>query len=511
MIKWKTSDWMKKEGFQKNNGSTFSQGDVLPKANANRKRQTLGLSIRDGIAFSILTYFGVSYFSAFAVALGFAASQISYIISLPQFFQSISQLWSQNAISRWGRFRVLLNSVMIQSFSLALFVILGIATGNIYLVILFLSIFYASGGYATNAWGSLIGDIVPEKKRGVYFAHRTKLMSITAVISLIVSGILIYYIQDYIGIYAFVVAFAIAVLARLYSYFLLRKHYDAPHYELDKKEQFGFIRFISKFPKSNFTRFAYFYALLMFAIYVSAAMLSFYKLKVLHASILQYALYNVAFLLGNIATLSLWGKFADRHGNRATLMLAAIFKALVIFMWVLVTDLNLLYFAEFSAGIITAGLNLAALNYIFDAVSSKKRSTIFAYVHILSGFAIMLAGLFASAFIDHFDFISSLLGIHMNSFRFLFTVSGIMRIIIVLAFMKFIHEVRSVQPPDYIHIIGHLFANTRFIGHTSSLLARPLRSTMRELSAIPHEVLKGTKGAAAIITKKKFKGKPEKK
>ena len=485
--------------------SEFEKGDTLPRPDAKKKKKTMKLSLKDGIAFSVLQYFGVSYISAFAVALGFAASQISYIISLPQFFYSISQLWSQNAISKWGRFRVLTNGVMIQSFSLALFVIFGIATHNIMLVILFLSLFYASGGFATNAWGALIGDIVPEKRRGEFFAHRTKLMSITAVVSLIASGVLIYYVQNSIGIYAFVIAFAIAVAARLYSYTLLRRHYDAPHYELDRREQFSFIKFISKFPKSNFTRFAYFYALLMFAIYVSAAMFTYYKLEVLHATILQYSLYNVAFLLGNIATLGLWGKFADRHGNRATLFLAGSFKALVIFMWVLVTNLNLLYFAEFSAGIITAGLNLAALNYIFDAVSSKKRSTIFAYIHVLYGFAIMLAGLFAALFIDHYHVIESFLGISMNGFRLLFTISGIMRIAVVLAFIGAIKEVRKVQDVNYIHVIRHLFANTRFVGHTSSMLARPLRYTMKELSALEMNVVKTARKASDTIVMGKGK------
>jgi len=48
--------------------------------------------------------------------------------------------------------------------------------------------FYASGNLARPVWNSLMGDLVPARKRGRYFGVRTRYMSLTGFIALVAAG-----------------------------------------------------------------------------------------------------------------------------------------------------------------------------------------------------------------------------------------------------------------------------------------------------------------------------------
>ena len=141
-----------------------------------KKRKSLKVALRDGSAFTVMDYFGTAYFEAFVVALGFAAQQVAYILTIPQFITSLSQLASQRLIRRFGRFRVLTDAVFFQAITIILLVFLGIWTQSIILIILFLSLFYALGAIGGNAWVSVMGDLVPERIRGRYFSIRARIM-----------------------------------------------------------------------------------------------------------------------------------------------------------------------------------------------------------------------------------------------------------------------------------------------------------------------------------------------
>jgi hypothetical protein len=89
-----------------------------------KKKKTMKLALRDGSAFNVMEHFGTAYFEAFLVALGFLASQLTAIVTVPQFLNSLLQLFSQKLIRRFGRFNVMTNAILLQSISIVLFVFL---------------------------------------------------------------------------------------------------------------------------------------------------------------------------------------------------------------------------------------------------------------------------------------------------------------------------------------------------------------------------------------------------
>lgn len=112
------------------------------------------------------------YIIPFALFLGATVQQVGWVSGLPNLLGSISQLFSVQAI-QWigGRLTLLIRAVSTQA-ALLLFIALLAWLDFPYRVELFvlLLVFFAMGGaLAGPAWGSLMTDYIPMRKRGRYF------------------------------------------------------------------------------------------------------------------------------------------------------------------------------------------------------------------------------------------------------------------------------------------------------------------------------------------------------
>ena len=447
------------------------------------RKRTMKLSLRDGGAFNVMDYFGTAFFEAFIVSLGFAATSVAYIITIPQFITSLFNFFSQRIISSAGRYKTLIFSVMIQALALVPLTLLGFipipsSAVKILLLTIVLSIYYSAGTMAGNSWFALIGDIVPDKVRGKYFGLRTQIMTWSALISLIIAGLIINKLYVHIGMFAFAIIFIVAIIARIYSFTLVRQQYDPPHEELELKDSFSLWRFLARFKKSNFSRYAIFYAMFMFGVYLAAPVLTFYELKVLHLEFIQYTILKVTFMLGTILSLSIWGSLSDNYGNRIVFFITSFFASITIGLWAFIQDVHYLYVVEFFSGIVWAGLNLASANYTLDAVSNKKRTIIYSYLYILRGFAILFSGALALYLLSAWNtipFIDEFSTHFATSFQFIFFISALLRALTVFAFFWLVREVRTtkrIDPRELLYFPSHGF---RMIRGTISAGFNPIK------------------------------------
>ena len=53
-------------------------------------------------------------------------------------------------------------------------------------------LYHASGSMVVPQWSSLMGELVPERRRGRYFALRTRFTSVAAFVALIGAGVILY-------------------------------------------------------------------------------------------------------------------------------------------------------------------------------------------------------------------------------------------------------------------------------------------------------------------------------
>src|SRR5690606_4806420 len=86
------------------------------------------------------------------------------------------------------------------------------------LLMIGLTLYHAAAHIIAPQWTSLMGDLVPERKRGRYFGHRNRLATIASCAALIGGGLVLHALDiNGLPLIGFAILFLIAFFARLYS------------------------------------------------------------------------------------------------------------------------------------------------------------------------------------------------------------------------------------------------------------------------------------------------------
>lgn len=426
------------------------------KEERNLKEQTKKLSVKEGIACSLMDGAGGKYISPYALALGANNTQIGLLTSLPSLLGNFSQLLTSRAMKKFERKKIIIGGVFLQTLMWIPILFLGylffyknLNHGfSATLLIIFYTALVIFGSFASPAWNSLMRDIV-SKNFGTYFSRRNKIICLMAIITTIICGIVLdYFKKADLLFFGFAILFGVAFFARLTSTFLFLKHYDPP-FKMKEKYFFSLRDFIKKMPSNNFGRFTMFISLVVFATSIASPFFSVYMLKELNFS---YTIWMIVIVTNTISTcifLPLWGKFADKFGNLRVIKWTGMITPLVPFLWcatffIAKTNMFLLVgyliLLELLSGFAWAGFDLSARNFVYDAVSREKLSLCIAYYSILQGVGVFL-GATLGGILSSFDFSF----LNASSFLLIFLLSGLMRFAVYFIMISKINEVRKVK------------------------------------------------------------------
>ena len=187
---------------------------------------------------------------------------------------------------------------------------------------------------------------------------------------------------------------------------------------------------------------------------------------------------KVLFLVGSILSLSFWGKITDTYGNRVVFFGTGILASTLIMGWAFFTEYWIVLLLELYGGIIWSGFNLATANYIFDAVTPKKRAVVSSYIALMRGTAILLAGQVALLLLNAEGFLTSDLAMALfeTKYQIIFFISGLLRLLTVLIFLRLIREVRTVQNKDFFGILLSQSSDFRMgTEYVLSMITKPVR------------------------------------
>jgi len=411
---------------------------------ANGRQKSLEYSVKDGAAFSIMTGFGEQYFTPLAIELGASNLWIGLLASLPPFIASLPQLFTSRVTAHLkSRRKLILIAVMLQVLTwvpLAALPLLGEANA-VPLLIILVSFYYMFGQFANPTWNSLMGDLVNEETRGRFFGMRNKITGAVAFVSIFIAGYILSLFSKDAVLPGFSMIFLVALIARLASWRYLSLMEDPPMRE-DGAEAFSFTQYLRRLSKTNYGRFALYYSLMNFSVYVAAPFFAVYMLKDLHFTYFEYTVATAAMSLTSFLSMSYWGNLADRFGNKKILSLCGTSLAVVPLLWLFSMDVLSVILIQILAGIVWSGFTLSALNIVYDNVKPHNRERVFAYHNILAASSIFLgamAGACLSAEItDHWIFYSSL--------QIIFLISAILRLMTSVLFLPGIKERRIVEP-----------------------------------------------------------------
>jgi len=244
--------------------------------------RSLSHSLKDGAAYAAMIGVGETYISAFALFLRASAPQIGLLASLPGLLASFAQL-----LSAWiGRLtghrkRIVLVGASLQALAWLPITALPVFYRDAALPLLIASVvLYQFGAHlATPQWGSLMGDIVPGRRRGRFFALRTRIVTQVTFVSLVAGGVILHlFDMNDATLWGFMIVFGIAMLARMISVYHLAKMHDPSGHVavLEVPIEKAWWR---RLRESNFVRFSLFFALMQFAVAIASPFFAVYMLR----------------------------------------------------------------------------------------------------------------------------------------------------------------------------------------------------------------------------------------
>ncbi|MCC5888075.1 MAG: MFS transporter [Gammaproteobacteria bacterium] len=414
--------------------------------------RSLRHSIKDGVYFSAMIGSAESYFAAFAVFLKASAAQIGMLAALPPVLASFSQLLSAWLGRRLGqRRKIIVFGALLQAAALIPLALLPLVfpAHALPLLILCTVVYFIGPNLGAPQWGSLMGDLVPESRRGRFFALRTRYSSLANFGALIAAGLILQLFDSAdatrIG---FVCLFVAAALLRLASAWHLSRMLDPPGHvaAMDMPWHAGLWRDLHG---TGLLKFSLFFAAMQVAVAIASPFFALYMLRDLGFSYMAFMFNTAASVCVQFLTLARWGRLSDLFGNRLILATTGVVIPFLPAFWLLSTNYVYLLGVQMLSGLVWAGFTLSATNSVFDLTPRDKRATLMATHNVLAAggvFAGAVLGGFLGSWLPHqitlfdasYEWLTPLYGV--------FLLSCLARLAVVAAFIPRLKELRKVRP-----------------------------------------------------------------
>ncbi len=421
-------------------------------------------SVKDGAYFSMMNGGAESYFSAYAISLQASTPVIGLLATLPALLASFMQLFSAWLGRRTRRRKLIIvvgavfqaMCLIPLAFAPLLFPELGAA---VLIPIVFL--YFCGPNLGAPQWNSLIGDLLPESRRGRFFAHRTKVSSVASVAALAVAGLLLDSFDRLGNAYwGFVTIFLLAACARGMSAYHLGRMRESSSKTavLAVPTDMSWWRQIRH---TSLLKFSLFFACMQFAVAISGPYFTLYMLRDLGFDYFMFMIITVASVLVQFLTLNRWGRLSDLFGNRLILVTTGTLITIIPSLWLVSTNYFWILGVQALSGLSWAGFTLSATAFVFDLTPSENRATLFAFHNVLAAFAIFLGASLGAILASQIPSQIELLGQSVSVLTplyGLFLCSCLIRIVVAAAFLPFLNEVRRVRPMS---VGGLIFRVTR--------------------------------------------------
>jgi MFS family permease len=409
-------------------------------------------SLKDAGAFAVMTGSGETYLSAYALFLKASTAQIGVLASLPPMLASLVQLVSAWLGHLTGRRRaIILLGASVQALAWIPILLLPLLFPEHALTLLIACVVIYHGGahLAAPQWSSLMGDLVPARKRGRFFGLRTRLVTATTFVSLLLAGVALHvFSKSDATRWGFITLFTTAAVARIVSVYQLSRMHDPYGHVAAMEVPIG-RDWWQRLRHSNAVRFSLFFALMQFSVAIASPFFTVYILRDLGYSYLAFTANSAVAILAQFLTLAQWGRISDVFGNRRVFAATGLFIPILPLMWTLSSDFWYLLLMQALSGFSWAGFTLGAGNFIYDLIAPQRRATYMAVHNVLGS-----TGVFAGALLGGYlgTVMPAEVHIGASSYSWLsplygvFIVSSIARAAVVLLFVPRLREVRAVRP-----------------------------------------------------------------
>ena len=285
------------------------------------------------------------------------------------------------------------------------------------------------GALGSSSWFSWMAALVPPRLRGRYFGFRNSAASLTNLVCVPILGFVVSAWSSETNGYGVVLLLGIVagIVSLGFQFFMADVNPQLPMGPaLYRSKVQGVSSLVpeenaqsqpgeaSIFRDANFLKFLLYFGLWMFAVNLSAPFFNVYLLDNLALNLNSVTIYASLISGANLVMLILWGKLADRVGNRPLLLLVGIIVAVTplfwlgsgadsLSVWVWLPLIHLL------TGVAGAAIDLCGSNIQLELAPVDRPSRYFAIAAVVGG--IGGVGTTAGGFLAQLNYIGGLPGL----------------------------------------------------------------------------------------------------
>ncbi|MCJ7778731.1 MAG: hypothetical protein MUP16_10500, partial [Sedimentisphaerales bacterium] len=174
------------------------QSDSPPSAELSQRKERLGamrLSLIEGSFAMVMVAMVEAFYVPYFNAIGAGTRQIGLAVSLPALAASLIYIYSPTALRKAGSRRKLVAlTVLLQALGFIPFALvshLHSKSASVWGAIGFYVLLSSAGNLSGASWADWMGNIVPKKWHGKYFANRNRILSLIQIAIAIFAGFLL--------------------------------------------------------------------------------------------------------------------------------------------------------------------------------------------------------------------------------------------------------------------------------------------------------------------------------
>jgi len=352
------------------------------------------------------------------------------------------------------------------------------------LILIFLM--HSGQAFGGPAWVSWMADVVPDRRRGKYFARRRQWGMLSAIpAALVVGWLLDHYVrgEDLETTMRWCAAiFIVACICGSIDILMFIAVPDVPKRPQGGKELLHSL--ISPLRNRQFLWFCAYVAVMVFAVSFMGQFVTLYMIERVRLDNMgvQIMLLVVP-MTTQLALMSVWGRAADRMGKKPLLMLAGVGVTVPAFLWVFVTPE--LWWIGIVASILGAafwtGIEIANFNLVIEMSDSQRAdgqpqvggSAFMAVNAIVINVAGCLGGLSSgmiAKYLKDWSWVPFEGFKAITYFEVLFIVSGVLRLASVVIFLPFVHEPQARPTVEALR-----FMTSNIYNNLHNAIHQPLR------------------------------------
>jgi len=344
---------------------------------------------------------------------------------------------------------------------LALLHIPGMETRRVTIFLFLFAVYNIFNGIAGLAYTSWLVDLVPEDRRGRFFAKRNFALGFTGMATAMLGGMFLDLWNKHIPnreMEAFAIAFAIATASGFLSNHYLGKIHHPPFH----KQALGapFWKIVQRpFRDKNFR-----YLILLRIVLDTSLNIAgpFFVVYMIREMGLGFSFATAMVTIAGVASLisvNAWGKLADRYGNKPLLAISIIGKGIFPILWLWTSpETFALYVFAHMFGVFDAGINLTAGNIVFEVAPRAYTSVYFGVFFTAVGAASAIAPILGGFLLQTMEGVEVPLGVvSLSHFKILFLISAILRFA-SLPMLNRVHEPEAKPVGHVVRVIWNTWS-----------------------------------------------------